>query len=246
LSTDQLIIFGAAICAAAAFLQGAIGFGYGIAGMALLTGLLGMAPADASVLITIGGAGPIVLTVTTLSRTIRWRVAGVLIAGLAVGVPLGVSFLATADATLLTRALGIFVLLFSIWSLLRHHPPKPHPRGLAASLAVGIFSGVLAGAFCAPGPTLVAFIYSQPWDRDALKSTVNLCFLSTVVFRLASILWEGLVTTELMIISWWCLVASSIAVLVGLGLVRYLSTENFKRATWVVFGVLGFLLVIRG
>jgi uncharacterized membrane protein YfcA len=92
----------------------------------------------------------------------------------------------------------------------------------------------------------VAFVYSQPCDKDVVKSTVNVCFLATGVFRLVTILCQGMVTPELATISWWCLGASAVGVLVGLKLATYLSTESFKRATWVVFGLLGILLVIRG
>ncbi len=96
--------------------------------------------------------------------------------------------------------------------------------------------------FCVAGPPLVAYIYSQPLQRDSLKSTINACFLITTTIRLIVISVGGQVDLEAASVAAGCVVPTLGGVLLGLLLARRVPTEPFRRVAWLAFGLLGLVL----
>src|SRR5688572_29696424 len=83
-------------------------------------------------------------TIWKLRHALRWRsVAPFLISG-AIGVPIGTALLTSIDPDYLRKSVGVLLVLYSAWSLIR--PTfRPVQAGLPADLGVGFANGFLGG-----------------------------------------------------------------------------------------------------
>jgi uncharacterized membrane protein YfcA len=227
----------------ASFVQGFTGFGGGIVAVSLLSLLYTVLEATAltnvcAVALTCG-------ILWQLRRHVAWRMVWPLLAGQACTLPLGVWFLSSADDELARRVMGVLVIGFAGLSLLGRNRRLGGPLRPAPAVGVGATSGVMNGAFCMGGPPLIAYIYSRDMSRDALKATIQVCFVFNSVYRLAVAGGVGHITVPTLISAAFVLPAILIASGAGMALSRRVSTEPFRRMAWVVFAVLGAVLCVR-
>lgn len=117
---------------------------------------------------------------------IRWSLVGYVLAGLALGVPLGYWFvLAYGDQPILRLVLGAALTVFALNELIKPRFRKPLP--LAAGFPAGMLGGLLGGAFTTSAPPLAIYIYSQGEEPALFKSTLQITFFVTTLWRLANI-----------------------------------------------------------
>jgi len=233
ISIEFLIILGVAFLGATT--QGFIGFGFGIICIGLFTQLLGFH--HATVLVNlIGLFAPLVILIR-LRKDIRWDIARLILPAGMLGLLLGVQSIVTFDPVILKRALGVTIVLFSIWSLLRGgagkeiHKAWAHPSGF--------LSGLLSGAFNIGGPPLIAYIYRLPYTPKEIKATVQLIFLTISITRIPLLVYNGLVTEAVLVDTAWCLAPVALGTVVGIRLAEYLPAEKFRAVAWGGFGLMG-------
>ena len=164
------LLFGALGFAAAGFVQGVAGFGSGIVVMAILPKLWGI---DAAVPLSalfslILNAG---LTWHLRAHCQRSEIGGLLLGG-AIGVPLGVTFLATVDAAIVTQVLGWVLLLFALWRLAGAASPSETISRRWAPFA-GLLSGLTAGAYNVGAPALLVYANGRQWPRDPFRANLQ-------------------------------------------------------------------------
>jgi uncharacterized membrane protein YfcA len=102
----------------------------------------------------------------------------------------------------------------------------------------------MGGAFTMSGPPLIAYIYSRDMDRDALKATIQVCFVFTTLLRLAIVSSAGHISRGILTTAVLVLPAILLGGLIGMLLARKVRTEPFRRLVWVLFAALGTLLCI--
>jgi len=186
-----------AIVFVAAFTQGAIGFGFGLVAMAVLPLVVGE-------LVAIPLVAVASLVVSTLiawreRRHLAWRRLGPPLVGVLAGVPLGLFFLAAVDPRYIRLALGLFLVLYSLYALflalrLRPRLIADRPWGGVAGLA----SGVLGGAFNTGGPPLVVYATLKGWGKDEATSTLQVLFTLTSVIAIGGHLASGRLHAEVL------------------------------------------------
>ena len=135
LSLDWLI--GAVVIAAACFVQGLAGFGIGLVSLAFLPFL--MSPQQAVVLITVYAAVFIVIIFIPLRRDFTLHGMIELVAGTIVATPVGVWLLAGLPTDVLTRLIGLVLLLIVALEWLGLYPERLRGRGW------GVGAGLVAG-----------------------------------------------------------------------------------------------------
>lgn len=225
--------------------QGFTGFGVGIVAMTGLTFIGEIVHATYLVNLT-----AVITTGAVFGRLWRqtsWRHLWPVLLGIVVSNPIGLALLKTFGPThpeIVKRVLGAVIMGFAAWSLLGR-TFKPSKMRWQVGLGVGALGGILGGAFTMSGPPLVAYIYSLPMSRDAMKASVNACFLFNCVYRLMLLISAGDVTRPLLIQSAYCVPAVVAGVVVGMILARGVGTDRFRRIAWWGFGLMGLLLVAR-
>ena len=153
---------------AAAFVAGLAGFAFGLVAMAIWLHLL--TPTQTAILIT--GYALIVqgYAVWKVRRAIKPRRLAPLVLGGLVGIPLGVELLRLVPAAPMRTGIGVFLVVFSLYSLFKPAiPPIKGERPLADG-AIGVLSGIIGGATGLA--TILPTIWStlRGWPKDEQRA----------------------------------------------------------------------------
>ncbi|HJS31348.1 MAG TPA: sulfite exporter TauE/SafE family protein, partial [Alphaproteobacteria bacterium] len=137
LAAGLLIAAGAFL---AAFASGLAGFAFALVASGVLLNVL--SPIEAVPVILAGSILSQFATLPALRHAVRWRRLWPFLLGGALGVPFGVELLQIADPGTFRFGVGVFLIAYSGYMLLR---PRPAPIGVgsrAADGAIGLVGGV--------------------------------------------------------------------------------------------------------
>ncbi len=237
---DSLLI--AALLTLAAFIEGLLGFGFGIVAMAGLTLTFDLVHA----------AGLVNLASLALGGMLFWRlrahvlrpVVGRIAPWLLGGVLLGVLALRSLDGALLVRALGVVVITAAAWNLSGR--ALHVPQTITGDALAGVLSGVFGGAFNTGGPPLIAYVYSRPGAPEMLKGTLQALFLCTSVARIPLAAAQGLLDASMVVHGALAVPFVAAGQRLGVALSERLAGHQFRRLAWGGLGALGVVLLLRG
>jgi uncharacterized membrane protein YfcA len=228
---------------AAALVTGVAGFAFGIVASAVWLHFL--PPAETTALIVAYGLIVQGVSVWKLRRSIKpARLLPFLIGG-AIGVPIGVALLRWTSPAALRVSIGVVLVLFSLYSLVR---PQfaPVTTGKAADGAVGICNGIIGGATGLAGIVVTIWCTLRDWPRDEQRTTFQP--IGVAVFVMTG-LWlggTGLVganTEFLFAVGLLPLLAGTWA---GLRLYARLDEPGFRKLVLGLLLLSGVGLIVRG
>src|SRR5439155_1337297 len=216
----------------AAFVKGAIGFGFPTLGTPLLALFVDVKVAVASLVIPnlvmdgiqLRRQGPVGDTPRRLAPLLVFTMLGTVVG---------------------TKLLVAFVVAFVLFDLVRFSPrvDRRWERMLAAP--VGLVAGIMGGITNAPGTLLAVYFIALGMDKREFVRSVAFSFLIVKAVQLATLAWYGLLSGAIVLAS----VGLTAAALVGFGLgVRLQDTldqRTFNRAVLIFLAVLGVWLVMR-
>jgi uncharacterized membrane protein YfcA len=182
----------------------------------------------------------------SLRRAIDWRALSVFLSGGAAGLPVGVWLLMHVDRALYTAVLGVFLLAYGAWMLLRRQMTvrRQHP---ALDVAIGFIGGITGGAAGFPGAAVTIWCGFKGWDKTRQRALFQPFILLMQVAALVMINMVrpgeahgfGFAAGDLM-----CIPASLLGTAVGLTFFRGLSDSQFTRAVNVLMIVSGLSYVV--
>jgi uncharacterized membrane protein YfcA len=164
----------------AGFIQGLTGFGFGLVSMSMLPFVVTVKQAAA-----ISTVFTLVATVVTFVRHCReydWRLGLAFLVCVCAGVPIGVVVLDRGSERLLIRILGGVMIAFTAREFFFRKQPQKLPSGITVPL--GLFSGILSGAFNLGGMPTAAYAYAHPWTRGEIMAFLQVMITSSCVLRL--------------------------------------------------------------
>jgi uncharacterized protein len=231
----------AAIVLAASFVQSLSGFGFAIVVMPLLTLLLGIK--TAAPLVAVTALTVYVINVARFRRAING--SEVLRLGLAsaLGVPMGIWIVSNADATLVKQALGVLLVLFALYSLLR-------PTAAAWTLSrrwvypAGFLAGCLGGAYNTPGPPAIVYATLRQWPRDEFRACLQTLFLVNGLLVVTSHLVAGHLTASVLTYCLYTVPALALGILLASRVDSRVDRERFRTLVTVMILLLGLSLVL--
>jgi uncharacterized membrane protein YfcA len=170
---------------AAALVAGLAGFAFGLIAAAIWLHVL--TPLETATLIIAFGLIVQGVAVWKLRRALDWGRLWPFLLGAAFGVPLGVAILGWADPRQVQVGVGVFLILFSVYSLAR---PKlgPVPGSVPLDVGVGFLNGVLGGVTGLAGILVVIWSTLRGWPRDVQRTVFQPVGVAT--FAMAA-LWLG-------------------------------------------------------
>jgi len=233
---------GAAIVAAASFVQGLAGFGIGLVALAFLPFLI--SPTNAVVLTTLYATVFCAVIFIPLRRDFLGKGVDVLLVGSVLGTPLGIWVLTSVSASLLARLIGaVLVLIVALeWSGLN---PRRLP-GRAWGFAAGVLSGVVGGAVGTPGPPAILYMAAQGWSPRTIKANLQAFLVVNQLVILIGYWWAGLLTREV----WWFaavfVVPAAAGLVAGMRLFDRVDHARFRRIVFLVLLGSGIALLARG
>lgn len=188
----SLIAISLAIIFTAYFIRGITGFGSGLIAVPLLAHfqpLTFVVPfvmvLDMTAALVLGGYD---------KKHIRWDEVKPIIPATLVGVILGVTLLTNLPREPLLTALGIFVMVFGLRSLLNIHGNKPIARGWA--YPAGFSGGLIGALFNTGGPPYVIYYSHRIKDKTEFRATLSGIFLLDSLFRMLMFLLAGLLLQD--------------------------------------------------
>ena len=238
----SLWLLGAAIIAAACFVQGLAGFGIGLVSLAFLPFL--MSPQHAIVLITIYAAVFIVIIFVPLRHDFTMHGMTELMVGTILATPAGVWLLAALPPDLLKRLIGLVLLAIVALEWLGLYPERLRGRGWG--FGAGLAAGVLGGAIGTPGPAVILYAAAQDWSTRTVKANIQAFLIVNQAVILVGYWWAGLLDREVWRLTWLYAVPAVIGLVAGMFLFTRLDRGRFRQVVFAVLFISGLVLLIRG
>lgn len=231
-----------------ALMRATFGFGDAIVSMPLLA-LLPIDLPTAISLVGLTGLTGACLTVSTGWRHIdRPALLRLAIATL-FGIPAGLVLVTFAPAVVITLALGIFLIVYGVYSLAKPMFTKtsqlPLLNSPAWALPFGFAAGTLGSAYNFNGVPIVVYGTMRRWDPDRFRGTLQAHFLISGVLVVAGQAVGGLWTKDLFILFGLSLPVIVIAILLGAFFHRRIPSHKFARYVFVLIVLLGALLLVN-
>jgi uncharacterized protein len=226
----------------AGFVQGVVGFGFGLVAMALIPLLLG-----------VKGAVPLVAVfggVVNLSLAVRYRrdldvrAALPLFVGCALGIPAGVWLLRSLDPSLLTLTLGLLVGGYVVNAARQGGAVRE--LGPRWGGALGLVSGVLGGAFSSGGPPAVVWVSSKPWSPAQLRATLVTDFVIIAAVQITLFTSNGMLTMEKVKVAAIALPAAGVGSWLGARTGDRVDPKKFKKIMLGALGVVALNFIVKG
>jgi hypothetical protein len=225
----------------ATLFRSAFGFGEALIAVPLLALFLPLkvaAPLAVLVSITIAA-----VVVAQDWRKIHLRSTGWLVGSTLIGIPVGLLLLTSSHQKVVKIALGIFIVAFSVYSLLGRRPPELKTDSKAWLLGCGFAAGVIGGAYGMNGPPLVIYGAMRRWSAQHFRATLQAYFLPASVvgmfgYWLAG-LWVPAVTHYYLL----CLPLLLPAVWLGRVVNHRLHGDAFLRYVYVGLAGIGVVLL---
>ncbi|PYM93723.1 MAG: hypothetical protein DME04_10460 [Candidatus Rokuibacteriota bacterium] len=228
----------------AAFVKGAIGFGFPTLGTPLLALVVDVKVAVASLVIpNLAMDGIQLRRQGPLGATPR-RLAPLLVFTL-VGTVIGTKLLVVLSGRAVTLVLGVFVVAFVVFDLVRFSPRVDQRWERMLAAPVGLLAGIMGGITSAPGTPLAVYFIALGMDKREFVRSVAFTFLIVKAVQLATLAWYGLLTGAIVLGSVGLTVAALAGFALGVRLQDKLDQRAFNRAVLVFLALLGVWLVVR-
>jgi hypothetical protein len=230
--------------AVAAFVKGAIGFGFPTLGTPLLALIVDVKTAFLVLIVPNIVMDGIQLVRAGAPAATARRLAPLVAFG-AAGMVLGTHLLASLASSTVMLILGGFILAFVALSVTRLSPRVPPRWEPWASPVVGFAAGVVGGVTNVPGTPLVLYFYALGLGKREFVSAVAFSFVLYKVIQLGAVTWYGLMSWPLL---GWSVALTGAALggfAVGLRVQDRLEPQTFNRAVLIFLAALGGWLVLR-
>jgi uncharacterized protein len=171
---------------AGAFIAGLSGFAFGLVAASLWLYIL--TPSQSATLIVAFGVLVQGYSVWKLRGALDWRKLWPFVAGAAFGVPAGVTMLIWSDPRNVRIAVGVFLVVYSLYAFFRPTLKPVIAGGRAGDAIVGFFNGVLAGLTGLAGILVTIWCGLRGWPKDVQRATFQPVAVAVFVM---SALWLG-------------------------------------------------------
>jgi uncharacterized membrane protein YfcA len=157
-----------------------------------------------------------------------------------VGTALGVTLLVNLPRQAAMTALGIFILLFAVYSLL----PLPHrsltPVSPVWAWVAGLAGGITSTLFGAGGPPYVIYLSHRGLTKEQFRATLGFTTMTSISLRVAAFLVTGLLLNKEV---WITAVFAVPAILLGISVAQRLYMKISREA---LFKAVALMLLASG
>jgi uncharacterized protein len=220
---------------AAALVAGLAGFAFGLVASAIWLHV--MAPAEAVPFIVASGLTIHLVSLWRLKAAVSIGRLWPFVAGGMLGVPLGVRALQHIDAPLLRTGIGILMVVYSAYGLLRPRMPAFAGGGRTADGLIGVVGGVLGGAAGLNGVIPTIWCDLRGWPKDDQRGVYQPYIFVTHGAALAWLGGTGAVGPHMLEMFAMALPALALGAWLGLHLYGRVDAAQFRKV------LLGLLLV---
>ena len=220
------------------FVQAVTGFGGGPIAMPPSMALVGVAEAKAAVTCILW------LTCIIVSlreiKSIDVKQLGIILAGMAPGVLLGMWLFTALPLRILMLVYGIIVVAIGAWKLF-FHSEKEIPK--AFRICALILSGLMQGMFTSGGPFLVIYAVSAIPEKNRFRATISTVWTVINTYMVIHMIRQGMYANgEYMLVA-YSIVPVGLAIYVGKKVADRLDREMFLKVIYALLMISGALLI---
>ncbi|RYM34142.1 sulfite exporter TauE/SafE family protein [Brumimicrobium glaciale] len=238
---DFLTIYILSILFIATLVRSTFGFGESLIAVPLLAFLIPVEVAvPLSVLVSIFIAA---FVMTQDRKKVHFYSAQWLIIFAALGIPIGLLLLIYGNEIVVKFGLGIFIILYSVYSLLAKNSFKLETDNKLWLFICGFFSGILGGAYGFNGPPIVIYGNLRNWSAKQFRATLQAYFLPAGLIGMLGFWYNELWTST---VTYYFLIALPViipAILVGRFINQRLKDDTFLKYIYVGLLCVGALLL---
>jgi uncharacterized protein len=178
-----------------------------------------------------------------LRHALNWRNIWPLVLGTAIGIPIGVRLLTYTNPAYLRLGVGILLMLYAIYSLVR--PAfKPMKIGVAADIVIGFFNGLLGGLTGLGGVISTISCQLRGWSKDMQRAVFQPVLLAAFVIISISLGASGAVTLETAKLYGIGLPFMIAGIWSGFRLYGKIDDETFRKAVLTLLLLAGASLIV--
>lgn len=235
----SLVIFAASV------VHGIAGFGFAQVSMGMMP--LFRSPGSASIIFTVTAVVSNGRVWWSVREAFDWRKWIVPLAGLAVGMPLGIYVFQRFDEAQMRAAIGaVLVLAVVVVGATRQSDvvtdwieEKGYRPGKIVGVTAGLFAGIFGGAVAVPGPPMIVYGTFMAaggfWSDEEMKAVFTAFFGTLMLYRLGSLTYTGAVETPLLIEAAVAIPMVFLGAWVGVWIFDHVSDRLFG---WLVLALL--------
>lgn len=162
-----------------------------------------------------------------------------------VGTVVGVTLLVNLPRGAATLALGVFVLLFALYSLLRH-PEAQRVVSAGWAWIAGFAGGVTSTIFGAGGPPYAMYLSQRGLSKEQYRATLGLATLTSISIRTAAFLATGiLLDPKVWLYAVFVVPAGLAGIWAASHLFQRISREMLMKAVALMLLASGASLIVR-
>ncbi len=234
------LLFTACIFILGGFLQGLTGFGAGLIAMPLLCLFI-----DVKTAVPLCVLNSIVITTYLMSKLKSHvdlkKILPLYISTLP-GIYVGTHLLREIDSHIMSIALGILLITYSVFNLL--FTPRPRALPIFWAYIAGFLSGTIGSAFSTGGPPTSIYTTLNDWPKDQIKATLTAFFIFNSIVTASVHALSGLMTGSVFLlfsVSFPSVLAGTIA---GSLFYTYLPRKTYVKIVFYFLIFAGFTLLI--
>jgi len=239
--TELLLVFLLSTCGAV--VQSATGFGYGILVMSFFPLFLPTVSA-----VTVSGASSLLLSLIIgwrFRRYIRFRLIIAPLIAYCIVSSISVALSVSAADSVLKRALGIFLIVLSLYFIFRSGRFRIRPTPVNGLIAGGL-SGVFSGFFGMGGPPMVVYMLSATDRNEEYMGTLQFYFFFNSIFTTTMRALHGAVTPD--VVRWGG--AAMLALIGGSAIGTYffkkMDAATLRKLVYGFMIITGIIMLIKG
>ena len=233
----------AAIIFVSAFVQGMVGFAFGMISMGFAS--LVLDAKTASFLVSPLAALNIALTLWSVRGEVRFPIVAPMVAGALVGMPVGVAILLAGSVFLIKVMVSVLLVCVGVTRLLPGGVPV-HPLPYWWGGVAGFGTGVIGGATNMGGPPLIAYAARQPWPPALFKAALLTTFLFSTTGKTLLLMWEGSLNRTLLALTVLLAPVVVVGSLAGIRLFDRIDRAVFGKIVAVMLVGLGVWVMVHG
>ena len=176
-------------------------------------------------------------------HAISWRAVAPYIISSAFGIPAGIALVTTVDPGTIRFGIGVLLLAYSLYSLLR--PAfKPSKASLPAGLGVGVINGLIGGLTGLGGVAVTVWCQARGGEKDKLRAIFQPVLFATFVMTTIAFAIAGTFTMETMKLYALALPVLIAGIWSGFGLYGKLDDAGFRKVILVLLLASGVALIV--
>lgn len=173
----------------------------------------------------------------------QWKVIYPLLPFTVIGVLIALYIFKTVDTNLLVKSLGVFILLFALYSLMS---PRPHKQGSKLWVVpAGMLGGLVGTLFGTGGPFYVIYLQLRQLDKATFRATVASIFMIDGGIRVSGFALSGFFIHETLLLAALGLPIMGLAMYLGGHIHTSISQTTFHRAIGILLVGSGVALLLK-